>query len=123
MATAFAQVDTEVTIGLEPSIIVSSPEIRDMKLNQRVCLFDDERKLKTVFNYSFESCMTECVIDAIYKVCSCIPFYYPDYTEYQPYEDRKRTCSLDDLKCLRDNKCLSNLIFKVRMDNVVFCII
>lgn len=108
MATAFAQVDTEVTIGLQPSIIVSSPEIRDMKLNQRVCLFDDERELKTVVNYGFESCMTECVIDAIYTICSCIPFYYPDYTEYQLFEEKKKTCSFDDSKCLRDNKCLYN---------------
>lgn len=105
MATAIAQMDTEVTIGLRPSVIVSSPEIRNMKLNQRVCVFDDERQLKTVETYSFESCMTECVIDAIIKMCNCIPFYYPDSTEYQPFEDRIRTCSFSDVKCLRDNKC------------------
>lgn len=111
MATAFAQADTEVTIGLQPSIIVSSPEIRAMKLEQRVCLFDDERELKTVVKYSFESCMTECVIDAIYKTCGCIPFYYPDYTEYsQPFDNRKKTCSFDDVKCLRDNKCLFEFV-------------
>lgn len=105
MATAFAQVDTEVTIGLQPSIIVSSPEIRDMHVHQRVCLFEDEMELKSVDKYSFETCMTECVIDAILKICQCIPFYYPDYTTYQPFDDRKRACSLDDLKCLRDHKC------------------
>lgn len=106
MASAFAQMDTEVTVGLKPSIIVSSPEIRHMHLHQRVCLFDDEKELKSVENYSVESCTTECIIDAIFSKCNCIPFYYPDYTEYEPFEDRKRTCSFDDVKCLRDNKCL-----------------
>lgn len=101
--TAFGQPGSDVTVSVIPSVVVSQPAIRDLSLADRNCLFDDERRLRTTSKYSFQSCITECAVDAILRVCNCLPFYYLDVGLRSFFEGR-RQCTLNDSSCLRDNR-------------------
>lgn len=47
-----------------------------MPLNQRKCLFEDEKKLKVNDEYSYLSCLNDCRVQNIIKLCQCIPYFY-----------------------------------------------
>lgn len=49
------------------------------------------------FEYSYESCLIECRIKEINRLCNCTPFYYPRLQDF-------RTCMPPDFECLSENK-------------------
>lgn len=104
VTTIIAQPGNDVSIAVVPTVVVSNIEIRSLPVNQRDCLFEDEvsvrlegmfccfvyaktilylqKKLRTTDRYSYESCLTECVVDAILNICGCIPFFYPHLRKF-----------------------------------------
>lgn len=76
--TALAQVGQDVSISVIPNVIISERDVRDVPLTQRKCYFEDEKPLRNTKRYSFDSCMMECRVDTIVKLCGCIPFNFPE---------------------------------------------
>lgn len=101
--TTFGQPGCDVTIAVIPSVVVSQPAIRDLPLADRNCFFDDERRLRTTTKYTYQSCIAECAVDTILRVCDCLPFYYME-VRLQPFFEGRRQCTLNDSMCLRDNR-------------------
>ncbi|XP_024941934.1 pickpocket protein 28 isoform X2 [Cephus cinctus] len=86
--------DTELAIILSGTIVESVKSVRDLTLERRNCWYSDEMKLRITNRYSFESCVTECKLNYIIKLCECAPFYYPKIY------DKVRTCGLMDSTCI-----------------------
>lgn len=40
-----------------------------------------QKKLRTTDKYNFNTCITECSVDAILQKCRCLPFFYPEVSE------------------------------------------
>lgn len=40
-------------------------------------IFGEQLSLKTVLEYDYEQCITECRVNTILTICKCIPFIYP----------------------------------------------
>ncbi|XP_023287594.1 sodium channel protein Nach-like [Orussus abietinus] len=104
MQTALVQSNQEISVILSGKVVESAENVRQLKLNQRNCWFNDEKQLKSSVVYSYQSCVAECRMEHIVSLCDCLPFYYPDIV------DNVRTCGLADVRCLRfNNRVLSSL--------------
>ncbi|XP_070497894.1 pickpocket protein 28-like [Chironomus tepperi] len=57
-----------------PEIISTDEEVLSLRLNQRQCFMDGERKLIYFKIYSQRNCEIECLADKILRICSCVPF-------------------------------------------------
>lgn len=76
--TAVGQPGDDVTVGVVPTITVSTDSIRGLPVKKRSCYFEDEVKLRTTIRYSYKLCIAECVLRTIYEYCKCLPFYYAE---------------------------------------------
>jgi hypothetical protein len=72
-----------------------TPDIRDMSVTSRQCLFPDERTLKFFPVYSEPNCAVECAWERAKNSCVCVPWflerYYPD----------SNICELSGNSCFR----------------------
>ncbi|RLU21701.1 hypothetical protein DMN91_006077 [Ooceraea biroi] len=67
-------------------------DLRTLPPETRKCFFDNEPPGS--INYSYQSCMSQCVAEYTQRLCNCLPFYYPEK------HNGVRTCYLPDLNCL-----------------------
>ncbi|XP_068155137.1 pickpocket protein 19-like [Drosophila tropicalis] len=92
--------DTENFVAVNPTVFETTPSTNQMKLRQRRCYFDYERKPyypETDLAYSRENCIAVCLHHAVLRVCKCsTPGFFP------PIEGT-RECSVLDAKCLAQN--------------------
>lgn len=68
----------DVSVAIIPRVVISNPEVRSLPPEQRNCWFPDEQTLRASDRYSYQSCMVECVVETMLKLCGCIPFFYPE---------------------------------------------
>lgn len=101
LTSAIAQPGYEVDISVIPSVITSKQAIRDLPVNERICWFGDEVRLRATRKYSLNSCLAECRVDYIAAKCNCLPFFYP---ELPAMMNKYRQCSLRDTACLRQHR-------------------
>ncbi|KAL2721737.1 sodium channel protein Nach-like [Vespula maculifrons] len=81
-------------IGISGTTTESSQDLRQLPLKRRMCLFQDEVRGKS--NYSFQSCVSNCIYMRVHKYCGCLPFYYPN--------ENSRTCFLTDIDCILNHR-------------------
>lgn len=74
-----------------------------------------QKKLRSANKYSFQSCMTECTVDTIVNKCDCLPFYYPE-SEDEMFQKKFKQCSLNDVRCLYDNRRMAIFIFEIKFE-------
>lgn len=73
---SFAESDY-TTVELQALEIITSEDVRELKISQRKCRFMDEaQKLLTSPVYSFIICRSECRLKMALKLCNCIPHFY-----------------------------------------------
>lgn len=82
----------QVFLSISPEEIYSTPEIMNLPIERRKCIFSSERKLidptgnvvsnLTYARYSYINCVTECRATTIKAKCQCIPYYYQQTGEY-----------------------------------------
>lgn len=84
---------------------ISDFTVRELRLKQRKCLFENEAKFKYYKNdpYSYSTCMKECRIDRALKICGCLPPVY--LTEFM---ENITKCNFEDLKCLKDQSIVDD---------------
>lgn len=61
---------------MQPSIIENTKDVARLDVDSRNCWLSNE-VVTIEGSYSFQSCMTKCRALAIYKLCGCIPYFYP----------------------------------------------
>jgi hypothetical protein len=80
-----------------------------MSVSRRKCLVADEdlkpliaegtvQNLTVFENYTENSCLLECRANEIYKLCQCLPYFYPEFSS--PWGLNNTTCDFAQLQCL-----------------------
>jgi acid-sensing ion channel, other len=62
---------------INPSMTITTPELRDMAIEKRPCYFSDERRLDYFRSYTQSNCEIECVVVSILSYCECLVCYMP----------------------------------------------
>lgn len=79
--TAIGEPGDDVAISVVPTITVSEPSVRSLPVARRNCYFEDEYRLLTTVEYTYDLCVVECSLAAIYALCGCLPFFYAENRE------------------------------------------
>lgn len=95
----------EVYLKLLVTTEKSMNTIRPYGINQRKCLFKDEKSHEYGDHYSYPECLTKCKLRSIYALCNCIPFYAP--SDFKISDDNRMHCTLADVKCLERYRGIS----------------
>ncbi|XP_076269631.1 sodium channel protein Nach-like [Rhynchophorus ferrugineus] len=85
-------------IGITPTTTVASSGLRRIPLDQRNCLFSDERHLTYFHIQNFHNCVVENKLKFIYRICGCMPFYAPKI------EEKVRLCTPMDASCVANHE-------------------
>lgn len=116
-----------IKILILPDTLRSDENIRSLQYKQRQCIFQNENFLEFSNEYSYWSCLAECRMREILKICNCIPFYYPHISKskWKAFElifvhnwvlvDMKKysnylQCNFRHVSCLRQNMIIINSI-------------
>ncbi|CAG9812960.1 unnamed protein product [Phaedon cochleariae] len=63
-------------LQLQGTKMICSDDVKNLPINQRHCLMEDEFELKYLGDrYSDANCLTECVASNYAQKCGCVPFY------------------------------------------------
>ncbi|XP_067620540.1 uncharacterized protein [Eurosta solidaginis] len=83
----------ESFVRINPETTYATPNIRTMAINERNCLFYNERKLLSLQRYSFVNCMASCRSKIVYDRCGCIPASLPNNGSF-------KVCDLREIHCV-----------------------
>ncbi|XP_029163226.1 sodium channel protein Nach-like [Nylanderia fulva] len=102
------QLNSEHFVSINPSVMYSKPEVKNLAVSTRKCIFTDEAnkilysKVKarnlTFATYSYHNCIAECRVTFTKIKCGCIPYYFP--------QNSTRICNLRDVQCLKRYKSI-----------------
>lgn len=73
----------QITLGrsaiftINPSLIITSPNVRDYTPNERQCYFNSERRLQFFKQYTQRNCEIECFYNFTLAECGCVKFSMP----------------------------------------------
>lgn len=81
------RLNSETFVSINPAVMYSKPEVKDLAISTRRCIFTDEadkifysnvkdRNL-TSAAYSYHNCLAECRASIARTKCGCIPYYFP----------------------------------------------
>jgi hypothetical protein len=82
-----------------------------MSVARRSCIKQDDPPeildeanvtMRSFQNYTRSSCLLECRAKAIYDICKCLPYYYPNFGIVWK---KNATCDEVGLQCLIDVVC------------------
>ncbi|XP_063531996.1 amiloride-sensitive sodium channel subunit gamma-like [Cydia strobilella] len=73
----YVTLGTSVDIKVEPTVYQSEADVRRVSPAHRACWFHDEVELEHTDRYSYETCVTECVMANFIAECGCTPYKYP----------------------------------------------
>uniref|UniRef100_A0A1I8PKI8 Uncharacterized protein n=1 Tax=Stomoxys calcitrans TaxID=35570 RepID=A0A1I8PKI8_STOCA len=76
--------------------IQNDEQIRDTKVSQRNCRFNDENNLDVHRYYSYSACTVQCRKDKQLELCNCSSHLAPNTPSHQ-------MCNMDGLECLNRN--------------------
>lgn len=91
----FVQLNTQHLISINPWEMYSKPEVRNLAISTRKCIYDDEaekvlygtfkeRNLSSAV-YSYHNCLAECRATVARAKCGCIPYYFPQNSKYNTF--------------------------------------
>jgi amiloride-sensitive sodium channel len=64
------------SINFSPKQTYTTEKTRQLTLQQRKCVFDDEITLLTSDTYTYNSCIIQCHMELARRLCKCVPFFY-----------------------------------------------
>jgi len=85
------QLGTEHLISVKPALMYSKEEVKNLAISTRNCIFDDEadeiynikKRHLNFAKYSYHNCLVECRASIAKAKCGCIPYYFPQNSEYK----------------------------------------
>lgn len=80
-----------------PETTYSTQDARELSIGERNCYFADEHRLGYFQQYSQLNCLSECRAEMAYRLCGCVPYFYPNNGSY-------RVCEMSDMMCVRENR-------------------
>ena len=89
-------VNREYYISVKPTETVCSEQVRQLTIEDRQCVFSEERPSQYFSRYSEVNCEYECRIHRIHNLCGCIP-----YTFFQM--ENIPICNFTRIPCITDN--------------------
>ncbi|XP_044758991.1 uncharacterized protein LOC123316815 [Coccinella septempunctata] len=84
--------DRLTTVAVTPSLMTTTPTIKEYDPEDRNCYFGTERKLKYFKLYSQANCDLECWTNYTIQYCGCVHFYMPRDAETEICDMNKRIC-------------------------------
>ncbi|XP_050450031.1 sodium channel protein Nach-like [Cataglyphis hispanica] len=100
------RLNSEHFISINPAVMYSKPEVKNLAISTRKCIFTEEadkilyanvkERNLTFARYSYHNCLAECRASIARKKCGCIPYYFP--------QNSTRVCNLRDIQCLQRHK-------------------
>ncbi|XP_012234766.2 sodium channel protein Nach-like [Linepithema humile] len=85
---------TETFIELDAIMFHTTEDVQKYDIRERNCLFKTEQSKIFRGYYSFSDCIVYCRLQDIFRLCGCVPFFYPRDVAFD------RNCNLKDLSCL-----------------------
>jgi len=67
----------DISIVIKPTLMTTSPGLRDYLPHKRQCYYSDEKRLEYFKFYSQNNCKLECFTNATLERCGCVAFYMP----------------------------------------------
>ncbi|XP_043473944.1 pickpocket protein 28-like, partial [Leptopilina heterotoma] len=88
------QMSKQVNVIVSGTKVENDVTIRQLSQERRNCIFD----LEVPYKYSYQSCIASCKMKRFLKICSCVPYYYPDTCV-----NISKICDFSNMKCIRKN--------------------
>ncbi|XP_011640247.1 sodium channel protein Nach-like isoform X1 [Pogonomyrmex barbatus] len=105
------QLNSQHFVSINPAEMYSKPEVKDLTISTRKCIFNDEADKVLYANvqernltftiYSYHNCLAECRASITRAKCGCIPYYFPQNIIII---SGTRVCNLRDIQCLKKYK-------------------
>jgi hypothetical protein len=79
----FPVLGTDVTSGSTAQISLSAqmtyttPQVQDLTIERRHCVYENERKALGLPKYRHGNCIAECHRHSTLMYCNCTPFFFP----------------------------------------------
>nr|XP_018906638.1 PREDICTED: pickpocket protein 19-like [Bemisia tabaci] len=91
----------KMSASVKSFMTISTDQIRKLDVDIRFCFFPDEQQLSVSKTYTQRSCLIECRLDYLHKMCNCRPYYF------NMLDNRIPICGPEQLKCIAaHNKAL-----------------
>lgn len=82
-------------IGVRPTETVCSDQVRQLTIEDRQCVFPEERSSTFFPHYSESNCEVECHMKKLHKMCGCMPYtFFP--------MDNIPVCNFTKIPCIVD---------------------
>jgi len=91
--------ENSVNLIVKPTILQTTPELRDYPVTTRQCYFSFERRLKYFAQYSLTNCEIECEAAAALNNCSCVPINFPSNASCGPAQ---QACIITTIEALNN---------------------
>lgn len=90
-----AAVNNLILIGVRPTETVCSDQVRQLAIEDRMCVFPEERSSSFFPQYSEINCQVECRMKKMYEICGCMPYtFFP--------RDNISVCNFKKIPCIVD---------------------
>lgn len=86
------RLNTQHFVSINPIEMYSKPEVKNLAISTRKCIFNDEADKVLYANvkgrnlsfttYTYHNCLAECRATVARAKCGCIPYYFPQNSKY-----------------------------------------
>lgn len=78
-----AEKGTKLSVLVKPFVTISTNAIKHLPVAERFCYFPDEKRLSVSQSYTQKSCLVECRLNYLHKICHCRPYYFNMVGEFK----------------------------------------
>jgi hypothetical protein len=64
-------------ISLSAQLTYTTPQVRDLAIERRHCVYENEREALGLPKYRHGNCIAQCHRDSTVTHCNCTPFFFP----------------------------------------------
>lgn len=84
-----------IEVLVVPKVVTNDPKMIEFQVEDRLCYFEGERRLRFFERYSVRNCQNECISNITALTCGCVPF--------DAIRDKETPiCELHELSCVQD---------------------
>lgn len=84
-----------IEILVTPKVVTNDPKMVEFRVEDRLCYFEGERRLRFFKRYSVKNCQNECISNITALTCGCVPF--------DSIRDKETPiCEFHEMSCVQD---------------------
>jgi amiloride-sensitive sodium channel len=65
-----------VWVNINAQVTYTVDRVRGLSVEERDCLYQDEKDIMELGGYVFQNCITECHLRYTIEYCNCVPYFY-----------------------------------------------